>query len=356
MASDELRDGLMTVGLTQYEADTYVALLELGSASAVDVAQAAGVPRARIYDVIRSLAEDGYVETYDDGGLRAQIIKPDQVRDELDEAASQLESTAEQIDDLWEQPAITNRQISVVKRFDTLYRIVRERISEAEFEVKIAATPGQYEQLSDALATAREEGIVVKLTVHGGDSQQVGDPAELRDLVGDLPTETRLRDLPSSLLVVIDHQEVVFAPSHNLSVGEQGLFFDDVWFAEMADWFFRTAMWAIWEPIQTTRQGRTPASYTDIRECLRLVGPHVESGDTVTVRVQSFEDPTHVVEGTIETVTYRQSEGDGSPLEPYVAVAGMTIRTDDDVVSVGNWDAVLEEIPAGMITILDIEG
>ena len=356
METQELRDGLMAIGLTQYEADAYVALLELGSAPAVDVAEAADVPRARIYDVVRSLAEKGYVETFEDDGLNAQAIDPGRVRSELEDAADHLQSAADEVERRWEAPSITNRQISVVKRFDTLYRIARERIEQAEFEVKVAATPEQYRELADALAAAREDDVVSKLTLHGGDRREVGADDELRELVDDVPTEARVRDLPTSLLVVIDHREVIFAPSHNLSVGEQGLFFDDVWFAEMADWFFRTALWATWGSIQSARD-EPPAAYTDIRECLRVAGPAVERGATVRATVTPVDDPGRRIEGEIVDVTYRRSDAEAaSPLEPYVAVASITLAADGSTYTVGNWDAVIEDVAAGRIEILEIEG
>jgi sugar-specific transcriptional regulator TrmB len=353
MERQELRDGLMAIGLTQYEADAYAALLELGCAPAVDVAQTADVPRARIYDVVRSLAEKGYVETFEDDGLHAQAIDPSGVLKELETAADRLESTADEVEERWEEPSITNRQISVVKRFETLYRIARERIEQAEFEVKLGATPEQYAELADVLESVREEGVVVKVTLHGGGSQEVGAADELRDLVDDVPTETRVRNLPSSLLVVIDHREVIFAPSHTLSVGEQGLFFDDIWFAEMADWYFRTAVWAVWEPIQNTRE-EPPAAYTDIRECLRSIGPAVDDGETLRAAATPFDSPERRIEGRIVDTTYQQSgETTGSALEPYVSIASLTLETDDgETYTVGNWDAVVEDVAAGRIDIL----
>jgi len=350
-----LRDGLMAIGLTQYEADAYAALLELGRAPAVDVAQAADVPRARIYDVVRSLAEQGYVETFDDGGLHARAVDPETAVDELSAAADHLQSTADAVEERWEEPPIANRQISVVKRFETLFRLARERIAEAEFGVKIAATPAQYAELEDALADAREDGVVVKLTLHGEELDADEDRDTLTDLVDGVPTETRVRGLPTSLLVVVDHREVLFAPHRSPATGgERGLFLDDIWFAQMADWFFRTALWAVWEPIQRDRPDG--ATYTDIRECLEAVGPVVDDGGRVEAAVTPIEDLDRRIEGEIADVTYRgAAESGGSPLEPYVDVAALTLATDDGAVEVGNWDAVVEDVRAGRIEILDVE-
>jgi sugar-specific transcriptional regulator TrmB len=50
---------LTALGLTTYEAKTYVALLRRDSATAAQVARLAGVPRQRVYDVLATLVEKG---------------------------------------------------------------------------------------------------------------------------------------------------------------------------------------------------------------------------------------------------------------------------------------------------------
>ena len=76
MESDELRDVLEEAGLSPYQAKAYVALLELGTASARELVEASGVPDPRIYDVVRSLEDRGYVETYTQDNLRARAHSP----------------------------------------------------------------------------------------------------------------------------------------------------------------------------------------------------------------------------------------------------------------------------------------
>lgn len=52
MDTDELYAVLEEAGLSPYQADAYAALLELGSASASEIATTSGVPQPRIYDVL----------------------------------------------------------------------------------------------------------------------------------------------------------------------------------------------------------------------------------------------------------------------------------------------------------------
>ncbi|TKX51791.1 transcriptional regulator, partial [Halorubrum sp. SP3] len=52
MDTEELLETLQAADLSYYQANAYVTLLELGTASATEVAQASDVPDARIYDVL----------------------------------------------------------------------------------------------------------------------------------------------------------------------------------------------------------------------------------------------------------------------------------------------------------------
>src|SRR5208282_6901928 len=61
--SDEFRKAsevLGRVGLTQYEARAYIALVARGLGDAATLATAAGIPRTSAYKVLESLVEKGY--------------------------------------------------------------------------------------------------------------------------------------------------------------------------------------------------------------------------------------------------------------------------------------------------------
>jgi len=63
--SDEFRKAaevLGKVGLTQYEARAYIALVGRGLGDAASLATAAGIPRTSAYKVLESLAEKGYAK------------------------------------------------------------------------------------------------------------------------------------------------------------------------------------------------------------------------------------------------------------------------------------------------------
>ena len=56
---------LKGVGLTMYEAEAYVTLTSLISSTATEIAEKSGIPRSKIYDVLKRLAEKNYIEVED---------------------------------------------------------------------------------------------------------------------------------------------------------------------------------------------------------------------------------------------------------------------------------------------------
>ena len=79
----ELVSVLEDAGFSPYQADAYVTLLALGAAPATEVAETSDVPDPRIYDVLRDLADAGYIETHEQDLLYARAVSPEEVLDDL---------------------------------------------------------------------------------------------------------------------------------------------------------------------------------------------------------------------------------------------------------------------------------
>ena len=62
---DFLSKTLMDMGLTRYEAMIYYALVKLGEAKAIEIAQASGVPREKTYQILRNLEERNMIKRVD---------------------------------------------------------------------------------------------------------------------------------------------------------------------------------------------------------------------------------------------------------------------------------------------------
>jgi predicted transcriptional regulator len=89
-------EGLIKLGLTEYEARAYVALVAIGEGGITDISQQSGMPRSRVYDIMERLAKKGFVEVGGMKPLRYRVVDPDkvtnQIRTELTRTADTVQS------------------------------------------------------------------------------------------------------------------------------------------------------------------------------------------------------------------------------------------------------------------------
>lgn len=90
---------LVQLGLKEYEAKIYVALVGLGDANVRRIHEVSGVPRPRVYDVLNELGKKGFIEIRQGSPLMYSAVRPDIVvsflKKDLDTAASESVKTLE---------------------------------------------------------------------------------------------------------------------------------------------------------------------------------------------------------------------------------------------------------------------
>ena len=356
MNSTELRGALEDAGLSQYQAEAYNTLLQLGTASATELADACTVPTARIYDVLRDLEAKGYIETYEQDSLHARACDPETVLEDLRSRATMLETAADEIEDRWEAPEVDRHMLSIVKRFDTVLQRSASFIREAESEVQLSATPDQYERLRPALREAYRNGAIIKVSLHT-DPDADPTPFDAVDFES-VVTEARHRTLPTPFVLLVDRTGTCFAPHAN-SLNQYGVLVDDYTLTYVFHWYFQTCLWEVWDTIYAEGEEDPPFVFSDIRRCVRTIDPSFSAGATVRASVAGFETQTGTpvdLSGEITELHYSgAAETDGTPaLSQLAGQVCFTLRTDDGSYSVGGWGAVLEEVEATRVTITDI--
>lgn len=353
MGTEALVETLEAVGLSPYEAQAYVALLDLGTASATDIADASDVPAPRIYDVLQSLEDRKYVETFEQSSLQARAHSTSEIVDDLEERSSRLERAVDEITDRWERPELSAGGASIVTRFQTVLERAETIVSESNYLVLLSTTVEHLERLQPALSDAIDRGVSVRVSVHTEDGR-LPDAAEFDRIC----TEARHRPLPAPFVVIGDRRRASFA-HHPGSYDRYGVLMNDRTHAYVFYWYFLTNLWEPWEVVYDASSGEYPAEYFDIRHLVRdlRAADWTESGP-VRIRVEGFDTDSgeeRRVEGTIVDI---RAPYDAESTTGFGLVGQVTIDldVDGDRVTVGGWGAILEEIEGTRITLLDAPG
>lgn len=89
---------LKNLGLSEYEAKTYLAMLELGPASVQEIASKAGINRPTAYFQIESLKKKGLISTQNKGAKQMfQAESPEQLEFLIDKEAKQIEQKKDEL-------------------------------------------------------------------------------------------------------------------------------------------------------------------------------------------------------------------------------------------------------------------
>lgn len=101
----QLIRSLRRIGLTEYEAEVYLTLLNLGSASASDISKKCKVPVSKIYEVIRLLSNRGLVEIQPSRPKKFHPLDPAKtIKPHIKRIKSELDSLAKLVVSYYKNP------------------------------------------------------------------------------------------------------------------------------------------------------------------------------------------------------------------------------------------------------------
>ncbi|QHN07597.1 TrmB family transcriptional regulator [Methanothermobacter sp. THM-2] len=191
---------LKLMGLTDYQAAAYTTMVSLVSAGASEAAKASGIPRSRIYEVLRQLSERGFVEVERGKPLRYHVVPPAEVfrrekrriMKELDEAMHQLRRTYE------DQVARVPAPVWLIHGQEKIMKKELEIISRTRSELKMRMGfifRGEMRELRPAIERIVDRGAGVRIMA----------PEDL-----DLPCEVRVVSMPPVRMFVRDSGEMMW--------------------------------------------------------------------------------------------------------------------------------------------------
>lgn len=151
---ERIVEKLERIGLTEYEAKAYLALLGVHLNTATKVSQKSGVPRTRIYSVLEALAFKGWVRIYSGVPLLFKAQAPQEVfkkiKEEYDEFLDSVKSTL--------KDEVKNmKEKFVIKKFDIGLESLKEEMKKAKTIEVNNATADFVAKISD---TFRRDALV----------------------------------------------------------------------------------------------------------------------------------------------------------------------------------------------------
>lgn len=88
--SDNIIKHMINVGFTGYEAKAFSALTTLGEASVSKIANTAGIPRVRVYDVLLTLEMKGWVQKITTKPVMFKTVDLDVIKQKLEDFESEM--------------------------------------------------------------------------------------------------------------------------------------------------------------------------------------------------------------------------------------------------------------------------
>lgn len=192
--------------LSEYEETALKQLLQLGQSSAPDLAEATGVPQARIYGVLDSLADQGYIKVIPGRPKQYQARSPtaligrafEQRQQEFEQHRREIEDARdpflEEYQPVYEQASAdirpTEELFYVVDVGEPSERMTRSLYEHAESTVKVLTKSFEYlPAVEPALEAALDRGVEVSVLMLAPQHLQTENRRKQIDLVERIRSE-----------------------------------------------------------------------------------------------------------------------------------------------------------------------
>ncbi|MBL8029393.1 MAG: TrmB family transcriptional regulator [Fibrobacteres bacterium] len=151
---------LSSLGLSQYEAKSYIALIALGTGNGYTVAKEAGIPTSKVYQALASLESKGFAKC---SGLHQNTYIPvnaskviDTARKEIDRKFTGIESLLASI-----KPKASALNIVSLNNQDDIAARAYELTNSAEKKVLISGWPNEINTLKELIEKKRKTKFFV---------------------------------------------------------------------------------------------------------------------------------------------------------------------------------------------------
>lgn len=337
MADDDLSGHLERIvdwfDFGEYEIEAYLTVLEHGKLTASEIADKTAIPQPRVYDTVRSLADNGFVELRDSRTLEVLAVDPEEA---FDNVRLTLDDVVEGLSQKYTSPSRDDEAVWLVTSTQTILRYIEDVIEQSEFELVLSLTPRLLDRFEEDLAAKQEAGVTIELLVSPSADAPDTDAFDYSRVA---TTVRARRGLTTPIVAVADGTYSVYTTRTALRSGgdEYGVIFNRSELGFLVLGFLNTVVWPSATTLIEYRSERPfPRHYATIRRCVTDI-QNREGDFHVSVRGRDVESGEYLtVEGRVIDIDVGVNH----------QTAAITIDTGDDTVDIGGQAAAFEEIEA----------
>ena len=349
-----ITDVLIESGLSQYEAEVFLSVLELADASVTEIADSCAVPRSRVYDVLDSLERQGYLQTYERGALRAQVSDPAGVTQYLEAKSKRFSTVADEIEEIWQQPQVPQSNVRAFENYDSIIDEAKERLTEAENLIHLAVSPKELDMLADTLASAYEENVTIRISIQDPEGES-NESDGLKSLYPEIATEVKDCTSIVPFIALIDGRIAVYGVDSGRG-NEYGITVADHILSSILHWYFQVQLWEPWSTIYSSSD-RDETIYASIRELIRDLESVRESQEEIVVRVEGIETKTGDsvdITGPIREMLHTGTDQTSPFTQPFIQAA-IVVSDGEQEYTIGGYGAIVEDVRATRISVISME-
>jgi|WetSurMetagenome_2_1015567.scaffolds.fasta_scaffold324306_1 HTH-type transcriptional regulator, sugar sensing transcriptional regulator len=155
---------IKNLGLSQYELKAYIALVGNNPSNGSQLSRNSGIPRARIYDVLRSLMQKGIVTEFDKG-----LFAPLPPEELIKRLTHRFNTNLAEIEAVINaaRPKTSYEHVWTLEGYFAIAHKAEEMIDSAKREIYTRLFPNESQFLGLKLKAAEERGVEVKFISMG---------------------------------------------------------------------------------------------------------------------------------------------------------------------------------------------
>lgn len=168
MASEDVIRSLKKLGLTEYEAKAYIALVRAGPGTASKVSELSGVPRASVYDVLRGLERRGLIESRPGRPSMHRAVSSkilvEKLGREYEKAREEALESLEKLSKI--APKVEEEGVWMVRGGENIRDRIVDMLARAKEKALIVLPPEDLPSYTHVLEDLRDRGVKASLVLH----------------------------------------------------------------------------------------------------------------------------------------------------------------------------------------------